>query len=107
MKYCPKCETKYEDDLIRFCTKDGSPLIAEEEPKFIQMPSEGIEEEADDPSEMTVIRRNVTTPPPVMQPPATPPPSGQVPSGQPPQPSALDDITFDANDNPPPRIVVP
>jgi len=104
MKYCPKCETKY-DDLIRFCTKDGSPLIAEEEPKFIQMPSEDIHEDADDPSEMTVIRRNVTPPP--VTPPVSQPPSGQVPPSQPVPPSALDEITFDANDNPPPRIVVP
>ena len=80
MKYCPKCETKY-DDLIRFCTKDGSPLIAEEEPKFIQMPSEDIHQDADDPSEMTVIRRNVTPPP--VTPPVSQPPSGQVPQNAP------------------------
>jgi TonB family protein len=92
MKYCPKCETKYDDEVIRFCTKDGSPLIAEEEPKFIEMPSEDLEQhETDDPSELTVIRRNVTPPP----------------SLPPPPPSSLDDITFDANDEPPPRIVVP
>jgi TonB family protein len=93
MKYCPKCETKYDDETIRFCTKDGSPLVAQEEPKFIEMPSEGLEDpETDDPSELTVIRHNLTPPPPAQPPPA----------------SSLDDITFDANDNPPaPRIIVP
>lgn len=95
MKYCPQCETKYDDDQIRFCTKDGSPLITEDEPKFIEMPSENIDaSDADDPAELTVVRRNIA--PPIEPPPVQPSP-----------PSALDEITFDANDNPPPRIVVP
>lgn len=98
MKYCPKCETRYDEGALRFCTKDGSPLVEEEKPNFVQMPSENLPAEqgvdADDPSELTVIRRNVA---PTVTPPAL----------QPPPPSALDDITFDANDNPPPRIVVP
>ena len=108
MKYCPKCETRYEEGALRFCTKDGSPLVDDEKPNFIQMPSDSLEADvnadADDESELTVIRRNVVppaTPPAVQPPPVTPP------SVQPPPASALDDITFDANDNPPPRIVVP
>jgi len=100
MKYCPKCETRYDEGSLRFCTKDGSPLVEEEKPNFVQMPSESLPGDAvidtDDPSELTVIRRNVATPPVVasVTPPVAPPPS-------------LDDITFDANDNPPPRIIVP
>jgi hypothetical protein len=28
MKRCPKCNRKYEDDSLRFCLEDGSPLSA-------------------------------------------------------------------------------
>jgi hypothetical protein len=60
MKYCPTCETRYDEDILRFCMKDGTPLLDEAEPNFIQMPSEGLEVDPaeDDPSEVTVIRRN-------------------------------------------------
>lgn len=60
MKYCPTCDTRYDEDILRFCMKDGTPLLDEAEPNFIQMPSEGLEVEPveDDPSEVTVIRRN-------------------------------------------------
>jgi hypothetical protein len=60
MKYCPTCETRYDEDILRFCMKDGTPLLDEAEPNFIQMPSGGLEVEPveDDPSEVTVIRRN-------------------------------------------------
>lgn len=46
--------------------KDGTPLIDEDEPKFIEMPSESmnIAEDEDDPGEVTVIRRNIPVPPP-------------------------------------------
>lgn len=67
MKYCPTCETRYDEDVLRFCMKDGTPLLDEAEPSFIEMPSENLElpeTEADDPSEVTVIRRNVPVPPP-------------------------------------------
>lgn len=95
MKYCPKCETRYDEEIIRFCTKDGSPLVDEQKPNFIQMPSDSLEAnagelESDDAGEMTVIRRNVTPPP-------LPPPP----------PASLDDMTFEPDDNPAQRIVVP
>ena len=84
MKYCPKCETRYEEEIIRFCTKDGTPLIEEEEPNFITMPSEGLAEEAeDDPNEVTVVRRNnVPVPPSIdeidFEEPAPPPASERI-----------------------------
>ena len=68
MKYCPTCETRYDEDILRFCMKDGTPLLDEAEPNFIEMPSESLDVpqvEADDPSEVTVIRRNVPVPPPL------------------------------------------
>src|SRR5687767_367268 len=61
MKYCPICDERYDEDIIRFCTKDGTPLIEEEQPKFTAMPSESPENPNDpnDPfGEETVIRRN-------------------------------------------------
>lgn len=56
MRYCPICDERYDDDIIRFCTKDGTPLIEGEQPSFTALPSENIEEE-DDPGEVTIIRR--------------------------------------------------
>lgn len=81
MKYCPTCEARYDEDILRFCMKDGTPLLEEAEPTFVEMPSESLEvqkvEDEDDPSEHTVIRRNIPVPPPAIeQPPApSPPPS--------------------------------
>lgn len=72
MKYCPKCQRKYDEDILRFCMKDGTPLVDEEEPNFIQMPSESLpDEDQDDPSEVTIVRRN--KPAPVPSPPMPPP----------------------------------
>jgi hypothetical protein len=56
MKYCPICDERYDEDIIRFCTKDGTPLIEEEEPKFTALPSETVDEPEE---EKTVIRRNI------------------------------------------------
>jgi TonB family C-terminal domain len=87
MKYCPTCQTRYDEEIIRFCTKDGTPLVSEEEPNFVEMPSENLPEpeaDADDPSEITVVRRNVSLPPPVPD----------------------DDMRFD-EEEPAQRIVVP
>lgn len=61
MKYCPTCQTKYDEEILRFCTKDGSPLIEETQPNFTELPSE-----SEDYGEETVIRRK--TPAPVAQP---------------------------------------
>lgn len=70
MKFCPKCEARYEEEILRFCMKDGTPLVSEEEPSFIEMPSGSIEGsgEDDDAGEITVIRREsaVPKPPPVI-----------------------------------------
>ena len=66
MKYCPTCETRYDEDILRFCMKDGTPLIDEAEPKFTEMPSASVEPIDDDPGEVTVIRRKgeIPIPPP-------------------------------------------
>ncbi len=61
MKYCPVCDAKYDEEIIRFCTKDGSPLIDDEQPNFVQMPSESLDEPEDDPGEVTIIRRKPET----------------------------------------------
>lgn len=87
MKTCPKCQMQYDEEIIRFCTKDGTPLVSEEKPSFIAMPSESIEAEnnqEDEFGEETVIRRNrpANIPPPV--PPFDPQkPIGRVPSEEP------------------------
>lgn len=57
MKFCPICKTRYDEAILRFCTKDGTPLVEEGEPNFTALPSEN------DLGEETVIRRK--TPPPV------------------------------------------
>jgi TonB family protein len=57
MKFCPICKTRYDEEILRFCTKDGTPLIEEGQPNFTALPSE------DDLGEQTVIRRK--TPPPI------------------------------------------
>lgn len=88
MKYCPTCNTRYDEDILRFCMKDGTPLVEEEEPKFIEMPSESLEDALDDdPAEVTVIRRNVPVPkpPPIIE----------------------DELEFAEKEEPAPRIVVP
>jgi TonB family protein len=64
MKYCPTCETRYDEEILRFCMKDGTPLIEEEEPSFTTMPSESFANEDDESDEVTVIRRNSAPPPP-------------------------------------------
>jgi hypothetical protein len=53
MKYCPACGTEYDEEVIQFCTKDGSPLVEKDEPRFTALPSENSE----DASEETVVRR--------------------------------------------------
>ncbi|MEO7539208.1 MAG: hypothetical protein ABIV21_04230 [Pyrinomonadaceae bacterium] len=58
MKYCPICSERYDEEIIKFCTKDGTPLIEEEQPNFTALPSESIEPPDDEIGEDTVIRRN-------------------------------------------------
>ena len=70
MKFCPTCQTKYEEEILRFCIKDGTPLVDEKQPEFKEMPSEvpsDVPDESpdeDDFGEQTVIRRNKPTLPP-------------------------------------------
>jgi TonB family protein len=60
MKFCPTCKTLYDEEILRFCTRDGTPLVEEGEPNFTALPSEA---DQDDLGEETVIRRK--TPPAV------------------------------------------
>lgn len=53
MKHCPACDARYDEDVIQFCTIDGTPLIEDDEPRFTTLPSE----DSDDIGEETVIRR--------------------------------------------------
>lgn len=88
MKYCPTCETRYDEEVLRFCMKDGTPLLDEDEPNFVEMPSESLEEtEEDNPDEVTVIRRNIPVPLPL--------------------PDDFEEESFAPEQPPPPRIVVP
>lgn len=60
MKFCPVCQTRYDEEIMRFCTKDGTPLVDEKTPNFIAMPSEELESAEDDFGAETVIRRKPT-----------------------------------------------
>ncbi len=66
MKFCPTCQTRYDEEILRFCTKDGSPLVDDQTPNFIQMPDESLETSAEDFGEETVIRRKPPTNPNVI-----------------------------------------
>lgn len=54
MKFCPTCQIRYDEEILRFCTKDGTPLIEEEQPIFTELPSESVAADAD---EETIVRR--------------------------------------------------
>src|ERR1043165_9671952 len=56
MKFCPTCETQYDEEILRFCTKDGTPLVDENQPNFTEMPSESLSEAEDDLGEETMLR---------------------------------------------------
>ncbi len=90
MKFCPTCETRYDEDILRFCMKDGTPLVDEASPKFVEMPSESldIQVDDDDAGEVTVVRK--------IKFPEQPPP---IAVEQPP--------SFEPREEMPPRIVVP
>ena len=59
MKHCPECGLEYTEDVIKFCTKDGAPLVEDDQPKFTALPSEssGLADDEPDFGEETVIRR--------------------------------------------------
>ncbi len=80
MRFCPTCQTRYDEEILRFCTKDGTPLLEEDQPSFTELPSESVE---DDFGEETVIRRN------------------------PPKPTAPSTEAPTVKQNPLPRIVIP
>lgn len=64
MKYCPVCSARYDEEIIRFCTKDGTPLVDDIKPQFTAIPSETVIDEADDDiGQETVIRRKPLVPP--------------------------------------------
>lgn len=54
MRYCPICDARYDDETIKFCTKDGTPLVEDNEPNFATLPSEETDDEI---GQETVIRR--------------------------------------------------
>jgi hypothetical protein len=56
MKFCPTCETRYDEEILRFCTKDGTPLVDEDQPNFTEMPSESLKAEEEDLGEETMVR---------------------------------------------------
>jgi len=65
MKFCPTCRTRYDEEILRFCTKDGTPLIEEELPNFTELPSESV---AGDEGEETIVRRKPAVFPPPYSP---------------------------------------
>lgn len=62
MKYCPICDERYDEEIIRFCTKDGTPLVEDEQPNFTALPSESSDLVDDEFGQETVIRRKSATP---------------------------------------------
>ena len=67
MKFCPTCETRYDEEILRFCTKDGTPLIDEDQPNFVASADNAEAAEEMDFGEETVIRLekpSVPKPPP-------------------------------------------
>lgn len=58
MKFCPTCQTRFDEEILRFCTKDGTPLIDEKLPNFTELPSESVADETD---EETIVRRKSAT----------------------------------------------
>ncbi len=56
MKFCPVCKTSYDEEILRFCTKDGTLLVEGKQPNFTALPSEN------DLGEDTVIRRKTPAP---------------------------------------------
>lgn len=58
MKYCPTCQTEFDEEIIRFCTKDGTPLVEDTKPTFTEnLPSESSNSVDDDDDAATIIRR--------------------------------------------------
>lgn len=63
MRYCPTCQTEFDEDIIRFCTKDGTPLVDDKKPTFTEnLPSETSNDDEDDFGAETIIRRKKPKP---------------------------------------------
>ena len=95
MKYCPTCETRFDDEVMRFSAqRTARRSDDEQQPNFTALPSEKLDipaepvaaAEEDDASEVTVVRRNIAVPPP---------------------PSMDDDDFSEPAERPAERIVVP
>jgi hypothetical protein len=100
MKYCPTCGTRYDEEILRFCMKDGSPLIEEGEPQFTTLPSANVEID-DEPSEVTIVRKKVEVP-------ILPPEMDEEGGFIPPEPEYREpEPVFRPKEEAPPRIVVP
>lgn len=104
MKICPACSSMYNDDSMRFCTKDGTPLIVYEETKNTPPSVNPLDEtlsdipmpaHAQDDEPPTVVNRDESrfvvplgSTPQQQTPPPMPPPIqagvGAPPPGQPP-----------------------
>jgi hypothetical protein len=61
MKYCPTCQTEYDEEILRFCTKDGTPLVEDSQPNFTELPSVSAGDE-DDFGEETIVRQDKPAP---------------------------------------------
>lgn len=61
MKYCPICSERFDEDIIKFCTRDGTPLVEESQPSFTTLPSERLDDEDDDFGQETIVRRKPLT----------------------------------------------
>ena len=56
MRYCPICQERFDEDIIKFCTRDGTPLVEETAPSLTKLPSESQEAADDVGDEPTIIR---------------------------------------------------
>src|SRR5215212_10712112 len=101
MKYCPTCGTRYDEEILRFCMKDGSPLIEEGEPQFTTLPSTSVDVDDDEPGEVTIVRKKGDVP-------ILPPEMDEEGGFVPPEPEYREpEPVFRPKEEPAPRIVVP
>jgi hypothetical protein len=65
MKRCPKCNRTYANDTQKFCTKDGTGLVAQSAPlgETVRLDSSELSQTQDDPEVTKVISRELPTEP--------------------------------------------